>query len=147
MSKTQNTTEKSPAQQRIEFNKNAIVTKLREAGIPMIEMQYSGEGDSGNGADITQPLESEKLRVTIKRTTGVYDMDKRAWEISEYEQEMDMDDALQEFLDAIISVHGHDGYENGDGGGGTLTITVESNSYELAHYNNIVEQDFSSYAG
>jgi hypothetical protein len=54
-----------------------------------------------------------------------------------------VEDAISEFTDELINKHGHAGYENNDGGGGELIISVESGNVELNHYDNIVQQEYS----
>jgi hypothetical protein len=48
------------------------------------------------------------------------------------------------FTDDLISCAGHDGYENNDGGGGTLTILADG-TFTLRHYDNVVSTVDSSY--
>lgn len=131
---------------RIAHNKAQLVEALKTAGIASAIVEYSGEGDDGGHYDFayTPDLKID-TPITIKVLTGEFVDGK--WKHCEVEKSMPMDDALGNFLDELLTQHGHDGYENGDGGGGTLTINVQENSYLLEHYDNIVQQESSSHEG
>jgi hypothetical protein len=136
----------------IESNKIAICKALLGAGLKVATVEYSGEGDSGSGSSITfgDPNEVDlesSLAIDMQVLSRVYDGVRGEWSESLESKSMNQDDALEMFLDQVISHHGHDGFENGDGGGGGLTVYADSGKYELNHYDNIVEQHHESHSG
>jgi hypothetical protein len=101
---------------RVRTNLKHITEFMMVYGVSKIEASYSGIGDSGYGIDLE-----------IFDTQGNY-----------------MQELVEIFTDALISCAGHDGYENNDGGGGTLTILADG-TFKLDHYDNVVSTVDSSY--
>ena len=62
-------------------------------------------------------------------------------------EEMGLHDALDLFCDQLICLHGHRGYENNEGGGGEVTILVETGMYVHDHHDYIVETIDDSHSG
>ena len=138
--------ENTALQNRIAHNKTKIIEALKAAGITSATAEYTGEGDSGNGCDTTlMPAVKDFPKVTVKTASSEFIDGK--WKSSEVEKPMDVDDAIREFVDDLIELHNHSGYENGDGGGGTVTFNVDTDSFTYEHYDNIVEQEYSYHEG
>jgi uncharacterized protein DUF6878 len=90
-----------------------LLTELRGLGVIQVTAKYEGYGDSGNVEDITlQPV-------------GI-------------ELPSDISTRLEEFAWSV-AYHQHPGFENNEGGYGTLTWDVSANSMTLDHADRYVE--------
>ena len=94
--------------------RNDLIPELLGAGVANVEVAYSGYGDSGAVDDIQyRDAAGEAVdRSTVAQTTQ-------------------LEEALCEFLPY--------GYENNDGGQGTLTLDVQTGHITLAHQENYTE--------
>ena len=133
----------------VEFNKTAIFSALKDAGVSSAVLDYQGEGDSGDNPDITFHPSSPDLtvKVQLQKVERIYNQTLKEVEETIGTVERTLERALDAFLYEVINESNHAGWENGDGGGGTLTLDIASNSYELAHYDNIIHQEHSTYKG
>ena len=104
-------------QARIEQAKNrlrdVILPRLKQWGVTKIEANYSGYGDSGS-IDRIDYLDSagEPMNMNLVRPAS----------------DPDMENVIYEFLPS--------GFENNDGGQGTLTIDVSAGKVSLLHGDN-----------
>ena len=104
--------QKRAAEQRVE-TRAALLTGLRALGVTSVEVQYEGYGDSGNVEDVTvQPAE---VQLPEPLATEVGDF---AWS---------------------LAYHHHPGFENNEGGYGTLTWDLRNDSVTLDHADAQVE--------
>ena len=104
--------------------KATILQLLKDAGVAQATMEYDACGDSGqihdiqafdaSGKDVSQRL---KLK-TQSGETLVETLYELAWQV------------LQHF---------HDGFENGDGGCGEISVDVAAGTITLDHNDHIVE--------
>ncbi|MGR3436526.1 MAG: DUF6878 family protein [Shimia sp.] len=89
-----------------------LLAALRALGVTLLEADYDGYGDSGNVEDIRTEPEVAKV-------------DEMA--------------GLADFLWSVAYAE-HPGFENNDGGGGTVTWDVAADRIDLDHYDNVVER-------
>ena len=100
------------AEQRVE-TRAALLSELRAIGVTSIEVQYEGYGDSGNVEDVTvQPV---GIALPDELCTKVGDF---AWS---------------------VAYHQHPGFENNEGGYGTLPWNIAADSITLDHADRYVE--------
>ena len=89
-----------------------LLAALRALGVTTLEADYDGYGDSGNVEDIRTEPEMAK----VDEMEGLADL---LWSIAYAE---------------------HPGFENNEGGGGTVTWDVAADRIDLDHYDNVVER-------
>jgi hypothetical protein len=133
------------------FNKNAIAAAFVLCGVECATAEYSGSGDDGSGTDVafSGSEDSTYLEavVTLKRVQGVYDASRQGddrWSYKIVEMEMDLEEAMKVFTDDVIENFGHSGYENGDGGCGTVELFA-TGKLEYSHSDYITELDTTTY--
>ena len=105
--------------------KSLIVNAMKQAGISTAVIEYSGSGDSGNVDDVTFTPEVD-ARVTIE------------------DEDVSLNEAVRDFANELIDSE-HSGYENDDGGSGTITINAETNLVTWEHLDYYTESDRSEY--
>ena len=116
----------------IAYAKRAMLRALRARGIATVTIEYDGEGDSGQIGDILA-CDAKQHPVDIERPVqlALY----RGKAASEY-------DSLREALDDfawLLLAHFHDGFENNEGGFGTIRIDVAKRSVILDHDDRVIE--------
>ena len=89
-----------------------LLAELRALGATELEAEYDGYGDSGNVEDIT----------TVPALPNIYAMP-----------------GLGNFLWSVAYAE-HPGFENNEGGGGTVMWDLADDRIDLDHYDNIVER-------
>jgi hypothetical protein len=133
----------------IKHNKSAIMDALRKQSVKSAVAEYSGNGDSGNTTTICiNPEESDSIlldQVSIKVESSSFDAESRIWSHNVVDKVLSLEGAIEDFIDLVIEQNGHEGYENGDGGGGDVTFDVEADTVTHDHYDNIVEQNHYSH--
>jgi rhodanese-related sulfurtransferase len=109
-----------------------VLAALRSKNIARVEIDYDGEGDTGQIADIWA-VDAADHPVSLDRPiTVALDPDKPAIAC----------DSLHEALDAfawLLLAEYHNGYENNDGGFGTIVIDVAKNSTTIDHNDRITD--------
>jgi hypothetical protein len=89
-----------------------LLAELRALGTSALRAEYDGYGDSGN----------------VEAITTVPDLPK-----------VDTIPGLADFLWSVAYAE-HPGFENNEGGGGTITWDLVADRIDLDHYDNIVER-------
>jgi hypothetical protein len=122
----------------------ALLAAARAAGLRSIAVEYSGSGDSGNGTDFaTDPPGFDLDGVSIE----IVEVDSRwidgVWNRSFNTAVRSMTHASEELTYLVIEVCGHSGYENNEGGYGSLTLDCETGALTLEHSNYYVETNTS----
>jgi hypothetical protein len=109
--------------------KRPILAALKRAGIANLEIAYDGEGDSGQIGEITASDRDDKP-VPLKGSV-LLDLDgtQRSYGLTE---------ALDAFTWEVLSLY-HDGFDNNDGGFGTLSIDVHKGSFTLEHSDRVID--------
>lgn len=123
---------------RVRTNLKFITDFMREHAVTKIEASYSGDGDSGNGIYLYC------LDARGNHLDGNYSKPAMLMNWFGRMQQDRLQGLVEQFTDDLISCAGHDGYENNDGGGGTLTILADG-TFTLDHYDNVVSTVESSY--
>ncbi|MFA8443926.1 DUF6878 family protein [Yoonia sp.] len=99
----------------------ALLAQLRALGVIEVTAEYEGYGDSGNVEDIT--LQPSGVTLPSELSSQLDDF---AWAFA-YQQ--------------------HPGFENNDGGYGTLTWDIAKDSIDLDHADRYVESTHSYHEG
>ena len=97
----------------------ALLTELRALGVALLEVQYEGYGDSGNVEDVTPTPTEIKLDTDLNRRVEDF-----AWD----------------FAYAL-----NPGFENNEGGYGSLEWNLETDKITISHSNRYVESDTTEY--
>jgi hypothetical protein len=98
-------------QERVE-ERARLLAELRALGATTLEAEYDGYGDSGN----------------VEAITTVPDL-----------PEVDAVPGLADFLWSVAYAE-HSGFENNEGGGGTVAWDLVADRIDLDHYDNVVER-------
>lgn len=99
------------AQERTE-ERSRLLAELSRLGVRSLEATYDGYGDSGNVEDIT----AEPAVPKVDETPGLADF---LWSVAYGE---------------------HPGFENNEGGDGTVTWDLVTDRIDLDHHDNVVER-------
>lgn len=127
---------------RIQRNKLAILGAMQAAGIKVATVEYTGEGDSGNGVDVSveggfQLATDTQVDVLVESSS--WNAVERHWDSQETVKTMSLAEALEQFVDDLIDEH-HSGYENNDGGGGSVTLDAAEGTVSYEKYDYYVER-------
>lgn len=128
--------------QLIAHNKPAIIAAMKAVGVVSAEVTYSGCGDSGNGYEVTfSPASPEagSHSLEVQSIHDSFDQEKREWHEFLVPKSSTLETALRDFCESLIDATGHNGYQDGDGGGGTMVLNAETGCCELDHYDYIVD--------
>jgi len=112
--------------------KQRLLKALRAHGFVKIYIDYDGEGDQGQIESISteganrQPVSLEARTRVVLSTCDAPSTFRSFAEV------------LDEFAWMILA-HYHDGFENNDGGFGTITIDVRSATITLDHNDRVVD--------
>lgn len=132
-----------------EFNKQALARAMLEAGFTSVTVRYSGCGDSGQTDSVDfEPaaLDPSVVEVEMAQVRADYDQAQRAWKKELCFPSVTLPELASLLCDTAISLTGHDGWENNDGGEGTFTLQAEGAAAELEHSDFYVERDTSMHA-
>ena len=99
--------------------RTALFMELRALGVTLLEVQYEGYGDSGNVEDVTPSPLAIKLESEVNRRVEDF-----AWD----------------FAYAL-----NPGFENNEGGYGSLEWNLETDKITISHSNRYVESDTTEY--
>lgn len=125
------------------LNKAAILKAMSGAGVARVVVEYAGAGDSGEGIDVGIEPAGASATVHLQVVNSSFDQDGKRWVYGADIKELPLDEAAEQLCEDLISEAGHSGYENGDGGGGTMTLTLETGELQLEHYDCYIERDTS----
>lgn len=119
----------------------AIAAKLRTLGRESVTCEYRGSGDSGEGYEM-EPW-TEDASVTVRSVEyAPRARPNRAVHGSRIvyvPESITLAEAIERAADMAIGAAGHDGYENGEGGGGEFILRADGTA-TLAHFD-YVEAD------
>jgi len=110
--------------------KAALLAGLKASRVATVTIEYDGEGDSGQIETIV--ARTARGKPATLRGSVTLDLHGQAREYKSLEE------VLDEFAWAILRVY-HDGFENNEGGFGTLTIDVAKGTITLDHNDRIIE--------
>jgi hypothetical protein len=129
----------------VRANRQPLLTALAALGITELVVRYEGGGDSGDVCELdvfpvelanTQILETLKTQqLAYQCLAGEYrktDAQEAEYHYFLEEQQLSVHDALRDFTLTWVDAH-HGGWENNDGGSGTVTISVTEGIFRLEH--------------
>ena len=123
------------ASEALHDNRVRLMTALATLQAQQVVVNYTGGGDSGDVAELgimppelLPQLDSET--VAIRCLVGEWRDGQHHHQV--VDKPLTLKAALQDFtLDWVNSTHG--GWENNDGGQGTVTIDIAENTFDLEH--------------
>ena len=98
-------------QERAE-ERTRFLVELRALGVTSLEADYDGYGDSGN-------VEAIRTEPEVPKVDGMEGLANFLWSVAYGE---------------------HPGFENNEGGGGTVTWDVAADRIDLDHFDNVIER-------
>lgn len=116
-------------------NRHRLLAALRELEAQSATIDYSGGGDSGDISTVAV-FPSERMD-SLAQAMVVLRCVRGEWRDGHYQpivedRSVALSQALEDFtLEWVNSTHG--GWENNDGGQGTVTIDVTENTFNLEH--------------
>lgn len=114
-------------------NLKTILEVLKKDGIKRVEITYYGSGDEGQTDGIVFYPENVVSTKMINVERRIKYNSPETTTVSEPVNAV-LFDIGWDIVDQSI----HSGFHNGDGGGGTITICVETQIITMAHYDNIM---------
>jgi hypothetical protein len=127
-------------------NLSLIVSVLRQHGLARLRIEYAGSGDSGDTFEMTAYDASDAARdlptVSVKgKSVSRQYGPAPAYAVTVQEVTPEAPVAFTTFLEdfhwGVLDMAGHSGFENGDGGQGSLAISVDGTCV-LEHSDNYV---------
>jgi hypothetical protein len=106
----------------------AALKKTRAASVTIV---YDGEGDSGQIGDITAKSAGARRPLKLSGTVSL-DLDGTLKEYASLEE------AIEQFAWDVLHAY-HDGFENNEGGYGTITIDVAKGMVTIDHNDRIID--------
>ena len=124
----------------VHANRQPLLTALAALGITQLVVRYEGGGDSGDVSELEifpELLAQANIANTLKVEQLTYHCLAGEYQDGEYryflqEQQSSIDSALRDFVLTWVDAH-HGGWENNDGGSGTMTINVTEGTFRLEH--------------
>ncbi|SRR5581483_4333289 len=121
-----------PSPKNLRKAKAALLQVLKDKGIAHAEVEYDGEGDSGQVNDIRfLDADNAELQPAGAVTVSLVGDPKP----NEYET---LQDAVESFVWDLLHAY-HSGFENNEGGHGTITIDVAKGSVLLDHNDRVID--------
>lgn len=139
-------TGQSSLERRIQLNKATILEAMKKAGVQSATVEYTGEGDSGNGIDVSVEGGFQlamDIEVSIVVVNSKWDEEARRWDSMESAKTTSLAEALEQMADDLIELN-HSDYENNDGGGGSITFDAQAESVSYEYYHYYVERESHS---
>jgi hypothetical protein len=127
--------------EQLAHNKHAILKALAQHGLAYVVAEYSGYEDSTDGFEISTAPNGPALpevSVTVVEVDSQWDEVAGKVEERIVEKERPLADAIESFAWEIIDRH-HSGFQNNEGGRGTLTLDVEAWGWSLDHEDFVTE--------
>lgn len=130
-----------------EFNKNVAIAALRAAGVKLVTATYVGGGDSGEISSIEcsnddDDVDVSAIAVNYQLAEPTLNSSATGWSIVAKEKSGSLRDLISQLTDDTVNEIDRTGYENNEGGGGTLTFDLGSSHasfVSVSHYDNEVE--------
>ncbi len=124
----------------VRANRQPLLTALAALAITQLVVRYEGGGDSGDVSELEvfpESLAQANIANTLKVEQLTYHCLAAEYQDGEYryflqEQQSSIDSALRDFTLTWVDAH-HGGWENNDGGSGTMTINVSEGTFRLEH--------------
>ena len=123
------------SQAAVDANRETLLAVFTKLNITEVIIRYEGGGDSGDVAEVTVIPETAVPQLAVEQITHRYVVSGYSDNQYHYhvqERQLSVNDALHDFALEWVDVH-HSGWENNDGGSGTVTIQVTENRFQLEH--------------
>jgi len=113
---------------RDEFQK--VLSTLKDQGITLVEVEYSGSGDSGDAFHVSArdengDIELPDVKIELTIDGVAFNRESNAYEKVKKTSLKNLDDAISHIANKIIYDAGHSGYENNEGGCGLIEIRTD----------------------
>ena len=129
----------------------SVIAALQEQGIVSVKMSYSGGGDSGDynhpvftnegGEDVSPNGGVERFRATRK-----WDQEEGRWVNTEISKtSATLEDVTADLMEKAVTMR-HSGWENDDGGEGTVTLDVPLGALTINHGSYYTSTDWDNYS-
>lgn len=113
-------------------NKTSIIEALKVAGISHAFVKYSGSGD--DGGDMEQFCTEKGSEIETPNVMVQVEYLNYTEEPTILQKNLPLSEVLNDLCEKAILFSGNDGYENGLGGGGTMTIDTQAGTLVLDHH-------------
>lgn len=119
----------------------AMADVLNKHGYTSVQGEYTGSGDSGDGFDIYYFKGNDSVEIDKDVDDEVTylvvepDYSKGLFAYINTTRTAEFEQALEDVCFAMVAASGHSGWENNEGGGGTLTVRADGTA-TLDHYDN-----------
>jgi hypothetical protein len=128
------------------FNKSVLAEAMRALDLTSVTVNYSGSGDEGMINEISfQPSSTSAGSKSVRaaRVKHFWHAEAEARSVSLVFEDANLFDLAEDLCDGAITLCGHNGYQNNDGGNGTFTLRAEDAIAELEHTDYFMESDTS----
>lgn len=116
---------------------------LASAGAQSATVEYAGYGDSGSieNVEVQWPATPSVPPRTVQYPTAssVWNEQDKKYGTVYTDSDRDFNTAIEDLLEQAIALSGHAGWENNDGGSGTLTLFADGTAH-LVHRDHFIEQ-------
>ncbi|MDO9177672.1 MAG: hypothetical protein Q7U16_04990 [Agitococcus sp.] len=132
----------------IHANRESLLAALIKLNITEVIIRYEGGGDSGDVTELEIKPETVIPQLTVEHLSHHFvasEYRDREYHYHLEERQSSVDDALRDFAMAWANAQ-HSGWENNDGGSGTVTIHVAENSFQLEHTEYYTESSSYEYS-
>lgn len=106
-----------------------LMESLYREGITLVTAEYEGSGDEGTALQIQAFKNNEPAQLTANIPPLAHEIspiqEKLITSYASQQPIVTLEQALDQALEHLVNSH-HTGYENGEGGGGTITLNVET---------------------
>ena len=125
-------------------NRRILLATLVQAGAVTATATYVGCGDSGGVEDVSVEMPAEApfdmaALVTVFAERGVFENGQ--WQTTTVEQQISIEQALRDFAAEVIDVV-HGGWENGDGGSGSVIFDCQAGTVRIEHTAYFTDSDY-----
>jgi hypothetical protein len=143
---SKNHSTESPPRALISLQKSVVFGAMKQHGIQQLIVTYYVGGDSGDISDVSTGnsdtiTQGDLSKIDIDAYPDIssqYDRESKQWVYIPEIKTTSLLSAVKDLTWEAIKVSGHSGWENCEGGGGTLTLDASKETV-------IVEQDYSYY--
>lgn len=120
-------------------NRELFFVALQARGVTSVEIRYEGSGDSGGIEDRTVLPDGTDLSDEIMLLVADWHQEKLVTKA------MPLIEALDETAMQLVERE-HGGWENNEGGGGTVTFDVEPREILVEHHDYYIQRDEYSHS-
>jgi hypothetical protein len=122
--------EEQERRERLPAAKKALLAALKRSRARRVTIDYDGEGDSGQIGEVAAESATGRPVDLVRKIT----LNLRG----EPYQYATLQEALEDFAWVVLAVY-HSGFENNEGGFGTLSFDVRKGTVTLEHNDRIIE--------